>query len=505
MALSPTPTIDYSDKDFDSLRSRLINLIGSVFPDWTDFNVSSFGNILMELYCHVGDVLGYYLDAHAIESRIATATQRRSLIALAKLLNYTPGSATAAQVVCTISLSSPPTSADVVFPAGTIVKTAEVTDPIEFQLLTEVSITVSPPISEVDGTFEHSKTFTEYYTSTDAPSQEIVLGSTPFIDDSEDISASNGSYTKVDNFLSSTSSDRHYMVIVDQNDRATVRFGNGVNGELPVGTITGVYKTGGGSDGNVAAGSITRIVGNFYDGATQVFPTVTNDLAASGGGPRDTVEEIRNDAPQSIRAINRTVAREDYEINAKRVSGVQRALMLTSNEDSRIAENAGNLSIIPVGGGTATQTLLDDVLTMVTVTYPNTLTFSVSVVAASYLTVNIQATVYLASGQSGSVVASRIQTNLAAYFALENADGSENENVGFGYDYEASGQGVAAEIPYSDIYNVIRDTTGVYKIDDGIGSVLLNGEASDLTIGVDQFPVLGTVTLINAATGGSLG
>lgn len=29
---------DFTDKDFDSLRLRLQNLVRSVFPEWTDFN-----------------------------------------------------------------------------------------------------------------------------------------------------------------------------------------------------------------------------------------------------------------------------------------------------------------------------------------------------------------------------------------------------------------------------------------------------------------------------------
>ena len=40
--------VDYTDKDFDALRTRLIQLVKSVFPDWTDFEVASFGNVLIE-------------------------------------------------------------------------------------------------------------------------------------------------------------------------------------------------------------------------------------------------------------------------------------------------------------------------------------------------------------------------------------------------------------------------------------------------------------------------
>ena len=68
MAILP-PSVDYTDKDFDALRERLIALVASAFPDWSDFSVASFGNLLLEMYAFVGDVITYYLDAQARESR----------------------------------------------------------------------------------------------------------------------------------------------------------------------------------------------------------------------------------------------------------------------------------------------------------------------------------------------------------------------------------------------------------------------------------------------------
>lgn len=52
------PSTDYTDLDFDAPRVRLIALLKSVFPDWSDFDVASFGNVLLEMYCFVGGVLG---------------------------------------------------------------------------------------------------------------------------------------------------------------------------------------------------------------------------------------------------------------------------------------------------------------------------------------------------------------------------------------------------------------------------------------------------------------
>jgi len=130
------PSVDYTDKDFDSLRARLIALLQSVFPDWSDFSVASFGNLLLEMYAFVGDVVTFYLDNQARESRLVTATQRKNVIALARMLGYKLHGAQAATAEVTFTLARPP-SADVVLPAGTVVRTQEVTEPVRFQLLSE--------------------------------------------------------------------------------------------------------------------------------------------------------------------------------------------------------------------------------------------------------------------------------------------------------------------------------------------------------------------------------
>ena len=130
--------VDYTDKDFDALRARLIELIRSVFPDWSDFEVAGFGNVLLEMFAFVGDVLGFYLDNQARESRLATATQRKNVIALARMLGYRLHGAQAATAVISFTLSRKP-SADVVISAGSLVRTQEVTEPVRFQLTSDVN------------------------------------------------------------------------------------------------------------------------------------------------------------------------------------------------------------------------------------------------------------------------------------------------------------------------------------------------------------------------------
>lgn len=132
------PSVEYTSKDFDSLRERLIALVRSVFPDWSDFSVASFGNVLLEMYAFVGDIVTYYLDAQARESRLVTATQRKNVIALARMLGLRLQGARAKATI-RVSLEAPPT-ATVTLPVATIVRAQEVTEPIKFQVLAPIVI-----------------------------------------------------------------------------------------------------------------------------------------------------------------------------------------------------------------------------------------------------------------------------------------------------------------------------------------------------------------------------
>lgn len=500
MALLPE-NVDYTDRDFDSLTARLEKLLRSVFTDWTDFQVATFGNILRELFAFVGDNLAFYQDKQALESRIATAQQRKNMIALTKLISFEPLTAAAATADVTFTLDEVPAN-DVIIPEGTIVRTADVAGAIEFQLLNDLTILAAANPPELTQSVENSKTKNEVFSSNGLQNQEFELAEIPYLDDSAVIAAGDGAYLEVDNFLNSTATDKHFTIAVDQNDRATIRFGNAVNGSIPQGSITVSYKTGGGEAGNVEVGTITVIDGNFTDVlANPVTVTVTNVAKASGGADRQTIEQIRQLAPESLRVLNRTVAREDYEINAKLLAGVTRALMTTSNEDGTIGENAGILYIIPVGGGVPSTALKDQVLTQVTDTFPNTLTFVVTVQDPVYLTVNVQASVFLQQGYVESQVRATIEDNLEAYFALNNTDGSENETVDFGFNFKDAAGNPAGEIAKSDIANVVRDSEGVRKMGDNLEDFQLNSGTTDLAILVREFPQLGTVTLINGDTG----
>lgn len=501
MTIVPVDT-DYTDRDLASLETRLFALLESVFPEWTDRSRADFGNLLVGLFSKVGDMLAYYQDNQAREAFLVSVTQRKNVLALAKWLGFEASGAVAASTTESFTLAAIP-AADVTFPAGTRVLTDSVTEPVAFQLLAALTIPAGTNPPTASATVEHSESESDSFVSDGRPNQEFALGATPYLDGSATLTYDGGPWTEVNNFLGSTATDRHFVITVDQNDRAKIRCGNGINGRLLVaGSFTVDYKTGGGLAGNVEAGALKRVEGAFTDIAgTPVTVTVTNPAAVDTGADRQAIEAIKALAPESLRTLTRTVAREDFEINAKQVAGVARALMMTANEDTGIGENEGYLYVIPTGGGLPSAALKTAVHTMITVTKPCMTGFLVSEIDPVYLTVNVVARVWLANGYTAATVRAAIQAALAAWFTLTNTDGTVNTNVDFGFNLKDEKGDPANEIAWSTLFDVVKDTAGVRKVGYADTDFTLNGLHRDLAIATNQFPILGTVSLINGATG----
>jgi len=105
-----TPTnINYTSKDFSSLKADLIQYTKAYFPDtYKDFNETSPGMMLIELASYVGDVLSYYIDYNYKESLLTTATERKNVIRLAEFLGYktTPVTPSVVRLTVTTDISA---------------------------------------------------------------------------------------------------------------------------------------------------------------------------------------------------------------------------------------------------------------------------------------------------------------------------------------------------------------------------------------------------------------
>jgi hypothetical protein len=502
---------DFTAVDYGSLRRRLFQLIASVFPTWTDTDVADFGNLLVESNARAVEVLVFYQNRQANESRITTAMLRKSMLAMGKLVGFTARGAVAAQAIESFTIVNTlgvPTanSVDVVIPAGTIVQTLAQPSPVQFQLLADLTIPAGQTVES--GTVENSTPFTDSFISSGLASQTFRLTQTPYLDGSLVITAGNGTYTVQPNLLGSTGTSLDCYVTVDENDSAVVTFGDGNLGAIPQATVFLEYTTWNGLIGTVAMTTLTACPSSLVDvNGNTVRVAVTNAGASSAGVDRQSVEELRQQIPLQTRVLRAAVAREDFEIGALGVLGVARALMLTNNEDPSVGENAGILYIVPAGGGPPADPLLAQVQgTFLQVsgqpapTLPCLSTFNLSTIGAQYLLVDVYVKIYKRKGFTGQQAKANILASLAGYFTIQNPDGSVNLTINFGYYLQSVDGQPTNSLAASDLFTLIDQTAGVLKIGAGASDFLLNGLRADVPLAPKNFPQLGSVSIFDGDT-----
>ncbi|WNG35767.1 hypothetical protein F0U61_20390 [Archangium violaceum] len=97
LELPPPPPIDYLAKDFHSFRKALSDFSALRYPEWQERSEADFGVMFLESLSSIADDLSYLQDRIAAEASLDTATQRRSLVRHARLVDYEPRPAMASQ------------------------------------------------------------------------------------------------------------------------------------------------------------------------------------------------------------------------------------------------------------------------------------------------------------------------------------------------------------------------------------------------------------------------
>lgn len=83
--------IKYTDKDFNNLKSQLVDLAKNYFPDtYNDFSPTSPGMMFIEMAAYVGDILSFYQDSQIQETYLQYAQDPGNLYSLAYMMGYRP-------------------------------------------------------------------------------------------------------------------------------------------------------------------------------------------------------------------------------------------------------------------------------------------------------------------------------------------------------------------------------------------------------------------------------
>ena len=354
MSITPVSSIpvsiDYTGRDYYSLREALIARIQERVPDWTAADPADFGVALVEAFAYLGDVVSYYIDRTANEAFLQTAVQRSSLLNIAQTFGYIPAGYRQASLTLTFSNSS---DGIVTIPTGSVISgDVTVGDAVITIYFTTTEAAVIPAIvGESPGTdsvvategksitliAEDVNTYGELIgTSDGVPDMSFELSQTPVVDNSIEIYVQDGDiyskWTQVQHLIDYGPTDLVYTVFTDDNNVVSINFGDGVSGVIPTSysEIRAKYTVGGGALGNVPTDTVVTI--NFITGlseaqvtALQADVTVTNSTVGVGGADPESNDQIRLSAPAALKSGNRAVTLKDFSDIAVAVSGVGKA------------------------------------------------------------------------------------------------------------------------------------------------------------------------------------
>ena len=331
-----TDKLRVTELDFDTIKTNLKNFFADQ-TEFTDYDFSGSGlSILLDVLAYNTHYMAYYLNMVANEMYLDSATQRDSVVSLAKQLGYTPRSKTSATATVNLSMveASGVDTDFVKIPAYTQFNVTSQGKSYTFYTLEDKTIVWSGSASGTERTFSASNLsvtqgskLSKEFTFTGNKNQRYILDN-PGIDTSTlsvKVRASAGvnsfdTFTKYDGLLALNSTSAYYFVDEVEGQGYEISFGDGVYGKkLSAGNVIMIdYLTSDGNDANGLTGltlsSASQGWGEDSNGSsTNITVTVTTATASSGGGDSETIDSIKYLAPQSYQHQNRAVTVEDYK------------------------------------------------------------------------------------------------------------------------------------------------------------------------------------------------
>lgn len=479
------PQVDYTSRDYASIREDLINLIPDLAPKWTSRDPGDLGIAILESFAYASDVLHYYVDRAANEAFISTASQQESILKIAKMLGYTPTNTSPATTDLVFKNSS---SSTVTVPAGTQIGSTTVVNGKTTQVIfeTDVAVAVTPDTITPNGvsvasTQGYTVTSELVGTSDGTAGQTFQLDESPVIQDSIEVFVNTTPYRNVQYLIEHGNSDAVFVSSTDADGNTFIEFGDGVGGRTPAtnGQIYVTYRVGGGTVGNVSANTIKNILTNYQAGLS-----VTNTEAASGGTDAESIESIRTNAPLTLTAGDRAVSLDDYASLSVQVSGVAKAIA-----DADVS-NSINLYISPFGdrgltsGGELTEVfanLSTKVLEFITPKMPPAVT--VTVFPPTFIGVNITVVVNALPQWKNSTVQTNAIKALNEILAFDNVGFNDRISLSYVLSALANTPGVSYTTPI------------LLARADGAQS-----GTADAVFAIDEIPEAGTISV--TVTGG---
>ena len=147
-------------------------------------------------------------------------------------------------------------------------------------------------------------------------------------------------WTRVPHIIDYGPSDTVFELDITNTNQVRILFGDGISGEIPPpeATIKAQYIAGGGLIGNVQAETLTtwgKVINSTTEEEEAIRKiSISNQLAATGGGDPESNDSIRYNAPRALRTLNRAVTLQDFEDLSLSVERVAKAKAVATNRNS---------------------------------------------------------------------------------------------------------------------------------------------------------------------------
>lgn len=307
--------VRYAGLDFDThFDDELARLQVKFASSFNDFSMFSLGIVLLDMVAYGLDTLSFYLDRRATDAYLQTARSRRAVARLTRQLGYKmrPAVASSTDVLVGVSVAQ---SVTVPVPRGFKLK-----GPNDLVFETARAVSFSPAEQGSGRTKRipvyEGETFTETFVSAGTANQVFTLRRVPagkfVVFGSVTVTVNGGAWTEKE-FIAFEKTN-HFEVGYN-DDPATVRFGDGVAGNIPMAgaTIAISYVATSGKAGQVLRGTIVKELVPLVVAGTAVPLTVTNPEGSTGGDDWEDLDHAKVYAPKVFKTRMVAVTREDYE------------------------------------------------------------------------------------------------------------------------------------------------------------------------------------------------
>lgn len=469
-------SVNTTGKDFDSILDSLIDFAtiqygpgASANRVWSDFNLSSFSRNWAELVAYTGDQLMFYLDTQSNQAYLRSATIPSFVVDIANQLGYTVPTQQSASGKVTLTFSGPQSVA-AFYPvfAGNV------------QFITTRAVNASQAGGiEVDAI--QGARFTENFVADGISNESFTLIETDIIVDltnpnpelrSPIVTVNGTTYNVVQSLVDSAPNSTDVVRKELPDGRSRLIFGDGIFGRRLVEneSVNVIYRTQGGTQGNVEAGEIDTL-----GVAITNLVSVTNSTPFSGGVDRLSLQQIKERVPLSLKTVAGAVTLTDYaDILIANYPQVLTAYAAVNTIQSGI-----DLDIYVLPNSESVTNITDNP------TLFNQLTDFVErrkVVGTQFLIKNAQSVnmyisieAYLNSDASRASVEADIREQVQAMFDLQTG-GSDGTGVGF-----------AELVKIGDLFEVLRGINGLSRFEIKVHTIIPRADVQTSSVNQDFY------------------